>query len=113
MLLPQVGMSCLMSMMLIGRSPSGDSPAVVRWIACIVAALTLLLCGWNVIQAIDAHLTGTATYRYGPRGMLREQVHRDTQPEKFQEAVSRLCFTGATTGLISIVSFWFFRKLGE
>jgi len=99
--------------MLLGRSPAGDSPAVVRWIALFVAVVAIAFCGVQVVEAVRAQHSGTATYRYGPRGILREQVSIHDQPQKYQESINKLYFTAGAAGLISYVAFLFFRKLGE
>ena len=93
--------------------PSGDSPQITRWIAFVFAIIALLFFGFSTVSLVSAHSTGTATYRYGPRGILREEVTKQNQPQKFREAVEGLYFSACVTGLLSYVSFLFFRKLGE
>ena len=99
--------------MSLGMFPSGDSPAVVRWVSFLVAIVGLLICGGFVVTAVNAHISGKATYRYGPRGMLKEQVESKTEPQKYNDALQGLYFRAGVAGLIGYVSFMFFRKLGE
>jgi hypothetical protein len=99
--------------MSLGRFPSGDSPAVVRWVSFLVAIVGLLMCGVGLVSAVDAQISGKATYVYGPRGIYKEQVESKKEPQKYHEALQRLYFSAGVAGLIGYVSFIFFRKLGE
>lgn len=100
-------------LMSFGMFPSGDSPVIIRWIALFVAIAALLVCGGVLVSAAEAQITGTATYRYGPRDLLSEQVEAKTEPKKYHDALQKLYFQAGAAGLIGYVAFVFFRKLGE
>lgn len=99
--------------MSLGLFPTDDSPAVVRWIAGLVALLAALFCILGLLVIVHSLTTGTATYHYGPRGLLSEKVTRTTEPGKYHEALMKQTFQTGVSGVFAFVCFAFFRKLGE
>jgi len=99
--------------MSLGVFPSGDSPTVVRWISLLVAIVAFFMCAGFLFLAVDSQISGKATYRYGPRGLLSQKVEFKSEPQKYHEALQMLYFRAGATGLIGYVSLLFFRKLGD
>ena len=99
--------------MSLGIFPSGDSPAVVRWISLLVAIVAFFICAGFLFSAVNSQFSGKATYRYGPRDLLSERVESKTEPQKYHEALQKLYFRAAAAGLIGYVSLAFFKKLGD
>jgi len=88
-----------------------SSPAETRWVAFIFGMAALLLLLFGSYSAIRSELTKKAIYASGPRGMIKEQVTKESNPVKFRDAVNQGWFMILVTGGLSWVGFYFFRRL--
>ncbi len=87
-------------------------PQVIRWFCLILAmgALTTFLVSGFVCYENDR--SGEAVYRE-VRGRVKEDITRDLHPAKFREAQTKLVLRMGLSGVLCVIGFRFFRKLGE
>ena len=94
------------------------SPGSVGWRAILVAIGALIFGGILAYHALSNEVTGMATYRtYGGRigrGTVRsEKVTREDSPLKFREATNFIWGLSGFCLVVSVASFWFYRKIDE
>jgi hypothetical protein len=90
--------------------PRDISPKGVRPTAGFAALGLAALAAWLCYAAIRAEITGEAR-SLGPR--LRTVARRDTSPARFREYTNLTWAAGGFCGLTGILSFVFYRRLGE
>lgn len=88
-----------------------SSPTETRWVAFIFGMAALLLLLFSGHSVIRSELTREAIYASGPRGMIKKQVTKESNPVKFRDAVNQGWFMILVTGGLTWVGFYFFRKL--
>lgn len=90
-----------------------STPEVARWCALIVAIVLVFPTVISVGSAVKAEWTGTALYSSSPRLPATEQVTRAASPEKFRDAVLMDWLSAGLFGSLTVVSFYFYRRLSE
>lgn len=93
------------------------SPGAVRRRAIFVAIGALIIGGILAYNAASNEVTGEATYGYGfGRGgawRRNEKVTREDSPAKFREATNLWWGLSGFCLIVSVASFWFYRKIDE
>ena len=90
-----------------------STPDVVRWCALLVAIALIFPTVMSIGSAIKSEWSGTALYSSNPRLPATEQVTREASPDKFREAVNMDWIRVMVFGSLTLVSFYFYRRLSE
>ncbi len=96
--------------MIITRS---HPPQVIRWFCLILAVGALIFFLISGFVWYENDRSGKAVYQGDRRGIVKEDITRDLHPAKFREAQTRLVNRMGLTGVLCVIGFHFFRKLGE
>jgi len=88
-------------------------PVIVKWSCFAAAMVTLLGCLFSSVTLINNYRTGEAVYRSNLQLIIKETITRESQPEKFAETQKVLAFTFLYDGILFLIFFSFFRKLGD
>ena len=85
---------------------------LLKWFCLILAvsALGVFLASGFIRNGNDR--SGEAVYQ-SARGLAKEDVTREIHPEKFREVQTRLLLQMGLGGVLSVVGFTFFKRLGE
>lgn len=87
-------------------------PPLLKWFCLILAvgALGVFLTSGFAWYGNDR--SGEAVYQ-SARGLAKEDVIREIHPEGFREVQTRLLLQIGLSGVLSVVGFTFFKRLGE
>lgn len=87
-------------------------PPLLKWFCLILAvsAFAVVLVSGFVWYGNDR--SGEAIYQRA-RGIVKEDVTREIHPENFREVQTRLLFQIGVGGVLGVLGFTFFKRLGE
>jgi E3 ubiquitin-protein ligase DOA10 len=88
-------------------------PVIVRWCCFAIALVAFLACLGSSITLVNNLRTGEAIYSSDFRGIIKENITKESHPEKFEEAQKKLVFQIFYQGALFLVCFTFFKKLGD
>jgi len=90
-----------------------STPEVVRWCALLLAIVLVFPTVASIVSAVKAERSGTALYSSIPRLPGTEQVTRSASPDKFRQAVQMDWLRAMLFGSLTVLSFYFFRRLSD
>lgn len=90
-----------------------STPEITRWCALLIAVVLMFPAMAATISLVEAERTGIVDYSTDPQLLPIKKVTRVGSPEEFNQAVMFLGFHIALNGTISVVSFWFYRRLSQ
>jgi hypothetical protein len=88
------------------------SPEMARWCALFVTIAMAIPTATAAISLVEAERTGIAWYAPNSTS-LPERVSKSGWPEKFSDAIALDVWHIIYSGSISLISFWFYRRLSR
>lgn len=88
-----------------------NSPQTVRWFCFVLALATLTTFLVSSFVWYENDRSGEAVYRKSR--IERQEITRLTHPAEFRESQTRLVLESLFSGVLCVIAFRFFRKLGE
>jgi hypothetical protein len=87
-------------------------PQAIKWFCLILAvsAFAVVFVSGSVWYGNDR--SGEAVYQRA-RGIAKEDITREIHPEKFREVQTGLLFQIGVGGVLGVLGFTFFKRLGE
>jgi hypothetical protein len=65
-------------------------PVIVRWCCFAIALVTFSACLISSIALVNNLRTGEAIYSSDSRGIIKENITKESHPEKFEESQKNL-----------------------
>jgi hypothetical protein len=90
-----------------------SSPEITRWCALLIAVVLSIPTISSLVHIFQAEDTGVAYYNPNPKLPPTDRVMRTTSPTKFHDAVFAYGEQALLFGSITIICFWFYRRLSE
>jgi len=89
------------------------SPEITRWCALLMAIFCLIATAAEINDIMVAGRTGIVGYRTNFGLPPVERVTKSASPAEFHQSIWILeCYT-SLSGIVSIISFWFYRRLNN
>jgi hypothetical protein len=89
-----------------------STPGMTRLCALLFAVASFIICVCGTAEIIHGLWSGVINYSPG-RAEVPQLVSRAASPEKFQNAIAGYAYLAALSGGMALISFIFYRKLGE
>jgi len=90
-----------------------SSPEITRWCALVIVIVCLIATALTINDIIVAEKTGIVGYLTNFGLPATERVTKSASPAEFHQSMWILeCYT-SLSGVVSIISFYFYRRLSN